>query len=151
VPKLRNLAGHVTECKGAEDDKKKDELTSKKQINIKRSAEMMEAYLKEGKLNPEVIAMYKGFLCIFSVWILDESLPWTTGEAPTLQMLFRYLKITYQLPSDTTVCNQLAHIFEELHGKVVHEFAVSIFPLEGCRFLIFHVLSGSKIQDRLHN
>ncbi|KAI9453729.1 hypothetical protein F5148DRAFT_956725, partial [Russula earlei] len=61
----------------------------------------------------------KGFLCIFSAWIFDESLPWTTGEAPTLQMLFKYLKITYQLPSDTTVCNQLVYIFEELHGKVI--------------------------------
>jgi hypothetical protein len=89
---------------------------------------MMEVYLKEGELNLEVIPTYKGFLRIFLAWILDESLPWTAGEAPTLQMLFRYLKITYQLPSNTTVHNQLAHIFEELHGKVVCEFAVSIFP-----------------------
>ena len=151
LPKLQNLAGHVTECKGAKDDKKKDEPTSEEQINIKQSAEIMEAYLKEGELNPEVIATYRGFLCIFSAWILDESLPWTTGEAPTLQMLFRYLKITYQLPSDTTVRNQLAHIFEELHGKVVHEFAVSDFPPEGSRFLILRVLSGSQVQDQLCN
>ena len=48
LPKLQNLAGHVTECKGTKDDKKKDELTSEEQINIKQSAEMMEAYLKEG-------------------------------------------------------------------------------------------------------
>ena len=54
-------------------------------------------------------------------------------------MLFRYLKITYQLPSDTTVRNQLGHIFEELHGKVVREFAVSPFFTGGSptRFLIF--------------
>ncbi|KAF8806991.1 hypothetical protein BYT27DRAFT_6615777 [Phlegmacium glaucopus] len=121
LPKLQNLAGHVTDCKGAKTDKTKtrDEPTSEEHINLKRSAEMMEAYLKEGELNPAVVATYKGFLCIFSAWIFDESLPWTTGEAPTLQMLFKYLKVTYQLPSDTTVRNQLAHIFEELHGKVV--------------------------------
>ena len=53
-------------------------------------------------------------------------------------MLFRYLKIMYQLPSDTTVCNQLGHIFEELHGKVVCEFAVSpFFTGRGPRFLVF--------------
>ena len=40
-------------------------------------------------------------------------------------MLFKYLKVNYELLSDTTVCNQLAHIFNELHGKVVCEFAVN--------------------------
>ena len=85
----------------------------------------MEAYLKEGELNPSIMTMYKGFLRIFSAWILDESLPWTAGEAPTLQMLFKYLKVNYSLPSDTTIRNQLVHIFAELHGKVVCKFAVS--------------------------
>jgi hypothetical protein len=66
LPKLQNLARHITECKEAKDDKKKDELTSEEQINIKQSTEMMEAYLKEGELNPEVVATYRGFLCIFS-------------------------------------------------------------------------------------
>lgn len=84
----------------------------------------MASYLKEGKLNPQVVATYKGFLCIFAAWILDKSLPWTTGEAPTLRMLFKYLKVNYELASDTTVHNQLVHVFEELHGKVVREFAV---------------------------
>jgi hypothetical protein len=129
LPKLQNLAGHVTECKRAKNDKKTDGPTSEEQVNLKRSTEMMKAYLKEGELNPEVIVTYKGFLRIFSAWIIDESLPWTAGEAPTLQMLFRYLKITYRLPSDTTIRNQLAHIFEELQGKVVREFAVRAFPL----------------------
>lgn len=127
LPKLQNLAGHVTECKGAKDAKKLDGPTSEEQVNLKRSVEIMNAFLKEGELNPEVIVTYKGFIRIFSAWIFDESLPWTAGEAPTLQMLFRYLKITYQLPSDTTIRNQLAHIFEELNGKVVREFAVRFF------------------------
>jgi hypothetical protein len=129
LPKLQNLAGHVTECKGAKDEKPRDAPTSEEQVNLRWSAEMMKAYLKEGELNPEVIVTYKGFLRIFSAWIFDESLPWTAGEATTLQMLFRSLKITYQLPSDTTIRNQLAHIFEELRGKVVREF-VCIFPLK---------------------
>jgi hypothetical protein len=138
LPRLHNLAGHVKDCKGVKDDKKMDEPTSREQINIKRSAEMMEAYLKEGELNLEVIATYRGFLRIFSAWILDESLPWTAGEAPTLRMLFRYLKITYQLPSDTTVRKQLTHIFEELHGKVVREFAVRNSPSPSQRLQVSH-------------
>ncbi|KAJ7588338.1 hypothetical protein C8J56DRAFT_785976 [Mycena floridula] len=79
----------------------------------------MAGYLKDGELNPQALKSYGGFIRIFSAWILDESLPWTTGEAPTLQMLFKYLSITYKLPSDTTVKNQLALIFTELYGKVV--------------------------------
>jgi hypothetical protein len=84
----------------------------------------MNQYLKAGELNPEVIPTQKGFLRLFSAWILDESLPWTMGEAPSLHLLFKYLKIRFQLPSDTTVRNQLARIFLELHGKLVREFAV---------------------------
>jgi hypothetical protein len=126
LPKLQNLAGHVAECKGGKVDKE-DELISQEQINLKQSVKMMKAYLKKGELNPEVVAIYKGFLRIFAAWIFDESLPWTTGEAPTLQMLFKYLKIMYPLPSDTTVHNQLVHIFAELHGKVVREFLMRFF------------------------
>jgi len=128
LPKLQNLAGHVTECKGAKTNSilKEDEPTSQEQINLKQSIKIMEVYLKEGEFNPKIVAMYKGFLCIFSAWIFDKSLPWTTGEAPTLKMLFKYLKIVYPLPSNTTVHNQLVGIFEELHGKVIHEFAVRI-------------------------
>jgi len=148
LPKLNNLAAHVPECKGAKDDKKKEEPTSKDQINIKRSAELMEAYLKEGELNLEVVATYKGFLRLFSAWIFDESLPWTAGEAPTLQMLFKYLKVTYQLPSDTTVRNQLAHIFEELHGKVVREFVVGILFRK--RLFSHSSCSSRQSSPRLH-
>jgi hypothetical protein len=103
------------------------EPTSQEQINLKQSVNLMEAYLKEGELNPEIVATYKRFLRIFAAWIFDESLLWTTGEAPTLQILFKYLKVTYPLPSDTTVRNQLVHIFAELHGKVVCEFLVRTF------------------------
>ena len=127
LPKLQNLAGHATDCKGKSSKKKQDGPTTEDTLNLKKSVEIMKAFLKEGELNPEIIATYSGFLRIFSAWIIDESLPWTTGEAPTLQMLFKYLKITYQLPSDTTVRNQLVHIFQELHGKVVREFTVRVF------------------------
>ena len=95
--------------------------------NLKASHDIMEAYLKEGELNLAIIPTQAGFLHLFSAWILDESLPWTMGEAPGLHLLFKYLKITFQLPSDTTVRNQLARIFAELHGKVVRELTVVYF------------------------
>jgi hypothetical protein len=126
------------------------EPTSQEQINLKQSVNLMEAYLKEGELNPEIVATYKGFLRIFAAWIFDESLPWTTGEAPTLQMLFKYLKVTYPLPSDTTVRNQLVHIFAELHGKVVREFSVRTFSK--CVPVRIHILfPGYHIQDCVCN
>jgi hypothetical protein len=79
-----NLAGHVTECKGAKDAKKLNGPTSEEQVNLKQSVEIMNAFLKEGELNPEVIVTYKGFIRIFAASIFDESIPWTAGEAPTL-------------------------------------------------------------------
>jgi len=98
LPKLQNLAGHVGECNGLKDATKKDELMSEEQMNLAWSAKLMEAFLKEGELNPAVTTTYKGFLRIFAAWIFDESLPWTTGEAPTLQMLFKYLKTRTDCP-----------------------------------------------------
>ena len=62
LPKLHNLASHVTECKGAKRNEKKDEPTSEERMNIKWSAKIMEAFLKEGELNPELVITYKGFL-----------------------------------------------------------------------------------------
>ena len=128
LPKLNNLATHVTECKAKHEsgrgDGGNDTGSATSSFNLQKSAEFMAVYLKEGELNPAQVPTQKGFLRLFAAWILDESLPWTTGEAPTLRLLFQYLKVTYALPSDTTVRNQLAHIFAELHKKVVTEFTV---------------------------
>ena len=89
----------------------------------------MAEYLKRGKLNPAIAATQSGFLQLFAAWILDKSLPWMTGEAPSLQLLFKCLKINFALPTDTTVRNHLAKVFAELHGKVVREFLVSSIKL----------------------
>ena len=106
----------------------KEEPTLADKVNIPRMAKFMSAYLEQGKLRPEIVATQKGFYRIFAAWILDESLPWTTGEAPTLRALFDYIKVRFQLPSDTTVRNYVARIFIELHGLIDEEFAVS-FPI----------------------
>lgn len=133
LPALNNITSHVGLCKKKKEyDAQKEEEQKKQnpnaplidQFNLRQSANVMADWLKDGELNPEVAITQQGFLRIFSAWILDESLPWTTGKAPTLRMMFQYLKVNVQLPSDTTVRNQLAKIFIELHGKVVREFAV---------------------------
>lgn len=132
-PRINNLPGHLSEC--AEKVKFDEKVTRGEEVvlegastdawKLRESVKLMDGWLKLGELNPSIVPTYRGFLRIFAAWILDESLPWTTGEAPTLQALFKYLKVTYQLPSDTTVRNQLAHIFKELHEKVVLELSVS--------------------------
>ena len=65
-----------------------------------------------------------GFLKHFTAWLIEEDLLFTTGEAPGLHRLFKYLEITYQLPSDMTVRNVLARIYAEPHGEVIHELLV---------------------------
>ena len=88
------------------------------------SVKLMDQWLAEGELNPLVEPTRAGFLRLFTAWILEEDMPWTTGEAPRLRDLFNYLKIQFVLPSDTTVCNTLARIFADLHAAVVKELAV---------------------------
>ncbi|KAF4609484.1 hypothetical protein D9613_012328 [Agrocybe pediades] len=124
LPKLNNLATHVKDCKrtkGFNNDN--PTIPASEQFNLKHSADLMAEFLKNGELNPAIIPTQAGFLRLFAAWILDESLPWTTGESPTLKKLFTYLRLQYTLPSDTTVRNQLAKIFAELHGKVTREFS----------------------------
>jgi hypothetical protein len=124
LPKLNNLASHASECKKTDRGAPCASDQPSARLNIKQSADLMAEYLKAGELNPAVMATQKGFLRLFSAWILDESLPWTTDEAPSLDLLFKYLKVKFILPSDTMVRNQLGKIFLELRGKVVREFVV---------------------------
>ncbi|KAJ7061764.1 hypothetical protein C8F01DRAFT_1252542 [Mycena amicta] len=108
-PELNNLSTHASGCK---ERKKVDEKaaaaaaaadnTAPVAFNTRAANEMMANFLREGELHPGIVATKKGFLRLFSAWIIDEGLPWTAGEAPTLAMLFQYLKIKFALPSDTT-------------------------------------------------
>lgn len=85
----------------------------------------MEEFLEKGRLNPKLHPTKKGFLKHFAAWLIKEDLPFTTGESYGIKRLFKYLDVTFQLPSDTTVQNALAKIYIELHGEVVHELSVS--------------------------
>ncbi|KAJ7109008.1 hypothetical protein C8R43DRAFT_905090, partial [Mycena crocata] len=66
------------------------------------SAKIMEGFLVDGKLNPAINTTQKNFLKIFSAWIVEDDLPWSTGETPGINRLFEFLHTRYQLPSDTT-------------------------------------------------
>ncbi|KAF9008350.1 hypothetical protein BDQ17DRAFT_1422423 [Cyathus striatus] len=74
-------------------------------MTYKETNSIMDKFLLKGKLNPAIMHSK------------------TTGKSNMLANLFKYLKISYMLPSDTAVHNELAKIFAELHGKVVEELA----------------------------
>lgn len=132
-PRLQNLATHLTECSKKKEAERTgllpETLEAGSELNLQASAKIMEEFLREGALNPAIEPTVEGFHRIFAAWILDESLPWTTGEAPTLRALFQYVKCRFPLPSDTTVRNKLDVIFQELHAKVVAELNVSCLQL----------------------
>ena len=85
----------------------------------------MEEFLVKGRLHPKLDPTKRGFLRHFAAWLIEEDLPFTTGESHGIKRLFKYLNISFQLPSDTTVRNALAKIYIELHAEVVRELSVS--------------------------
>jgi hypothetical protein len=101
LPKVNNLATHTTNCKKKSEagptgpDHK--ELPNSAHLNTKQSMDFMAAYLKAGELNPDLIPTQKGFLHLFSTWILDESLPCTSGQGkcPHLQFSSSILKLDF--------------------------------------------------------
>ena len=88
------------------------------------SSKLLEDFARRGFLNPAREATQDGFYQLFAAWLLDDDLPWTTGETPSIHRLFRYLKVRFSLPSDTTVRNYVARLFVEMHEKVVKELTV---------------------------
>lgn len=88
------------------------------------SAKIMEEFLKEGQLHPAQVPTQKGFLQIFAAWIIEDDLPFTTGETPGIKRLFSYMQSHFLLPSDTTVRNTFATIFADLYAKVFKEISV---------------------------
>ncbi|KAJ7770293.1 hypothetical protein DFH07DRAFT_684213, partial [Mycena maculata] len=66
------------------------------------SAKIMGDFLVEGKLNPVINTTQGNFLKIFAAWIVEDDLPFTTGETPGIQCLFAFLHTRFHLPSDTS-------------------------------------------------
>lgn len=86
----------------------------------------MDDFLKEGLLHPHKDPTQKGFLKHFAAWLLEDDLPFDSGESLGIARLFRYLQVRFQLPTDTTVRNELARIYSELHAEVVKELSVRV-------------------------
>ncbi|KAF7372111.1 Eukaryotic translation initiation factor 3 [Mycena venus] len=82
------------------------------------SAKIMEEFLREGKLNPAVRRTQGGFLKVFAAWLLEDDLPFTTGETDGIRRLFEYMQVNYILPSDTTVKNTLVRIFTDMYNNL---------------------------------
>jgi hypothetical protein len=83
----------------------------------------MADFLVDGKLNPAINSSQKNFYKIFAAWIIEDDLPFTTGETPGIQRLFAFLRARFLLPSDTTVRNTLVQIFSEMYDLVKSELA----------------------------
>jgi hypothetical protein len=84
----------------------------------------MQAYLAEGAINPGSNPTANGFNRVFAAWLISDDLPFTTGESTSCAALFKYIKCTYKLPSDTTVRNHVSRIFVDVKAAVVQEIAV---------------------------
>lgn len=89
------------------------------------SAKIIDDYLTEGKLHPKREPTQQGFYKVFAAWILEDDLPFTTGETGGIARLYKYMQSRFLLPSDTTVRNSLAKIYAEMYAQVKNELKVS--------------------------
>ncbi|KAF5378354.1 hypothetical protein D9615_002986 [Tricholomella constricta] len=116
-PPLGNLATHV---KGSHPNvavpKTITDIPGASRGISAASLKIMGEFLKEGVLNPELVRTQGGFHKVFAAWILEDDLPFTTGETPGIHRLFLYMESRFLLPTDTTVRNTLAKLFAELYN-----------------------------------
>ncbi|KAJ6625138.1 hypothetical protein B0H10DRAFT_2212148 [Mycena sp. CBHHK59/15] len=120
-PALGNLAMHYKKHAGAP-------LPDDVEPGVTRgisaaSAKIMEDFLVEGKLNPTINTTQKNFYKIFSAWIIEDDLLFSTGETVGINRLFRFMHSRYELPSDTTVHNTLAKMYTEMYDTLISELA----------------------------
>ncbi|KAF8144648.1 hypothetical protein K438DRAFT_1858102, partial [Mycena galopus ATCC 62051] len=83
----------------------------------------MEDFLLDGKLNPIINSTQGNFLKIFSAWIIEDDLAFTTGETEGINRLFQFLRTRFLLPSDTTVRNTLATMYADMYKFLKSELA----------------------------
>ncbi|KAF7363114.1 Dimer-Tnp-hAT domain-containing protein [Mycena venus] len=121
-PNLGNLATHVRTKHGNDIEIPSSEPGFMREIS-EASAKIMENYLREGKLNPALNPTQIGFNRVFTAWIIEDDLAFTTGESPGIQRLFNYISSRFGLPSDTTVRNTLAKLFCEMFETIKSELA----------------------------
>ncbi|KAJ7652749.1 hypothetical protein DFH06DRAFT_994994, partial [Mycena polygramma] len=89
APALGNLATHVrTHHKGVPPPP--DVLPGEVRDISASSAKIMADFFVEGKLNPVINSTQGNFLKIFAAWIIEDNLPFTTGETPGIERLFAF-------------------------------------------------------------
>ncbi|KAJ7933498.1 hypothetical protein B0H13DRAFT_1502257, partial [Mycena leptocephala] len=98
------------------------------------AAKLMDDFLVEGKLNPVINSTQGNFLKIFAAWIIEEDLPFTTGETPGIERLFAFLRTRYLLPSDTSVPAALDNaspnnvLMDTLSKLLMQKFDIQFVP-----------------------
>jgi hypothetical protein len=136
-PWLGNLATHTRERHTDKVDQGDESTTNAPDHPYTAaSAKLMESFLAEGKLNPKIDPTKKGFLAHFAAWILEDNLPFTTGETPGIKRLFKYLQVKFQLPTDTSVRNELYRIYTHLHRVIVEELSVCPTAFFGLKVIL---------------
>lgn len=102
-----------------------DEVATTEAGVTKASQAILKSFVERGKLNPRLDPTQNGFNRMVSVWILEDGLPFTASESPGLARIFKYVRVPYKLPSDTTVRAALKDVFNELSNAVTSEVKVS--------------------------
>lgn len=127
-PQLGNLGTHIKtkHADKADEALADDEAKPVDHGYSAKSAKIMADMLAEGALHPHLEPTQNGFIKMVAAWIIEENLPWSSGESPGLAALFKYVEVRFKLPTDTTVRNTLAKLFKELHDLVVRELSVCV-------------------------
>ncbi|KAF8262481.1 hypothetical protein EI94DRAFT_1602044, partial [Lactarius quietus] len=114
-PQLGNLATHTKEHAGLierrESERKGRQGQGSEGCDVGglhtgftlASAKLMEKYVQDGLLNPRVEPTQPGFTRLFAAWLIEQDLPFTTGESGSIKRLFKYIQCRFSLPSDTTI------------------------------------------------
>ena len=116
LPFTGNLTNHIqikhpkkcSKTAGSDNDNHDDGNTFANNGLGPGSSKLLEDFAWRGLLNPAHEATQEGLYQLFTAWLHDNDLPWTTGKAPSIQCLFHYLKVRFVLPFDTTVRNYVA-------------------------------------------
>ena len=85
------------------------------------STKIIENFLKDGAINPALNRTQKGFYSVFASWILEDDLPFTTGETSGIKILFKYLILDANDSNDDVSNNGLFQVVEPKDGEEVLE------------------------------
>lgn len=135
-PNTSNLSTHIRE---AHPDKKREQdenptSFSTLDTDIRDAIDsasvgsqgILRQWLDNYEKNPSWPNTQQSLNILFSAWVIDANLVFTTGQSPLLRIIFRFINSMFTLPSDTTVRKMVSEIFRKLHGVVVRELTVGI-------------------------